>query len=142
MSIKPLVLVAMSVFLNCNPVLADWADQDKYPIDKWTKQCVDKNPSTGGEGDCWEQAYKKWDMEMNKQYKRLIGVLKPSEQKNLQAGQLQWQKFRDLENKVIDDVYTHTSGSMFAPMQAASKVRVTRDRAILLEHYCDLVNGL
>lgn len=62
--------------------------------------------------------------------------------KNLQTCQAQWLKFRDQENTLIDDVYAHTSGSMFAPMQSASKVRITRDRAILLEHYGNLVNGL
>jgi uncharacterized protein YecT (DUF1311 family) len=134
-------VLALMVMASTQPCKADWADHDKYPTDKETNKCLDQNPSTGGQCGCWDEAYKKWDEDLNRQYRALVGRLAPAEKKQLQEAEVEWMKFRDQELKLIDDVYAHTSGSMYAPAQAASKVRIVRDRAILLKHYCDLVNG-
>jgi uncharacterized protein YecT (DUF1311 family) len=140
--VAALIAVSTLCLIGAKPCTADWADKDKYAIDKWTNQCLAKDSSTGGEAACWEEANRKWDHEMVLQENKLMALLKPAEKKDLQASQLQWAKFHAAELKLIDDVYTHTSGSMFAPMQAASRVRVVRERVILLNHYRDLVNGL
>lgn len=133
--------LALIFTMLSQPCKADWVDHDQYPIDKWTKNCLEKNGSTGGEIACWEEAYKKWDQELSKHYKALMSLLDPNEKKHLQSSELEWIKWRDQELKLIDDVYTHTSGSMYAPSQAASRVRIVRDRAVLLKHYCDIING-
>ena len=124
------------------PSGADWADKGQWALDKDTDACLKKNDSTGGTSACWEEASKKWDLEMSSQLNKLMAVLTPAEQKHLQASQLEWVKYRKAELQLIDDVYTHTSGSMFAPMQAASRVRIVRDRVLYLKHYRDLVQGL
>jgi uncharacterized protein YecT (DUF1311 family) len=129
-------------FVSTSPCRADWADKDQYAIDKWTNERLAKAKCTADETQGWDDAYKKWDQELNTEYKRLMALLTPAEQKNLVASEIQWLKYRDAELKLIDVVYAHTSGSMFAPAQAASRVRILRDRVILLKHYVDLIKGL
>jgi uncharacterized protein YecT (DUF1311 family) len=142
-SVKTLsILMVLLCFLSGNPCRADWADQDQYAIDKWTNDRLKKAKCTADETQCWDEAYKKWDQELNTEYKRLMALLTPEEQKHLVASEIQWLKYRDAELKLIDDVYNHTSGSMFASAQAASHVRILRDRVILLKHYIQLIKGL
>jgi uncharacterized protein YecT (DUF1311 family) len=136
-----LLMVILS-FLSGKPCHADWADKDLYAVDKWTNGCLKKAKCTADETQCWDEAYKKWDQELNTEYKRLTALLTPAEQKHLVTSEIQWLKYRDAELKLIDDVYEHTSGSMFAPAQAASRVRILRDRVILLKHYIELIKGL
>lgn len=131
-----LALAIAAVLLTGGAIAADKV----HPIDKWTADCENKSKSTADSIDCHDQAYKKWDAELNAQYKKLMAQLKPAEKKNLQAAQLQWIKFRDAELKMIDDLYSHKEGSMYAPMQAASRARIIRERAILLQHYLELLN--
>lgn len=126
----------------CVTVGAAWAAEKVHPIDKWTEQAAGKANSTGDEIAVQEQALKKWDAEMNKQYNKLMSELKPAEKTNLRAAQQQWLKFRDAEVKLIDNIYSHKEGSMYAPMQAASRARITRERAILLGHYCEILNDI
>lgn len=137
----PIMPIVFAIAVS-QPCHADWVDKDQYPIDKETNKLLDTNASTGEQSAAWDAAYKKWDADMNVQYKKLSAMLKPEERKTLQTSQLQWLKWRDAELKVIDAVYAHTSGSMFAPMNAASNVRIVRDRAVLLRHYISLVKGL
>ena len=142
-SVKTLsILLVILCFASGNPCRADWADKDQYAVDKWTNNRLEKAKSTADETACWDGAYKKWDLELNTEYKSLMALLTPAEQKNLVASEIQWLKYRDAEFKLIDDVYAHTSGSMFAPAQAASRVRILRDRVILLKHYIKLIQGL
>jgi uncharacterized protein YecT (DUF1311 family) len=135
-------LLALLVLCTAAAVNYDASAAEKvHPIDKWTAQCEKNSKSTADSVDCHEQAYKKWDAELNKQYKLLSAELTPAERKNLQATQLQWIKFRDQELKLIDDMYNnHKEGSMYAPMQAASRARIVRERALLLQHYLELLN--
>jgi len=139
---KLLILTLILSFVTGNPCHAYWADKDLYAIDKWTNDRLKKIKCTADETACWDEAYKKWDQELNTEYKRLMALLTPAEQKHLVASEIQWLKYRDAELKLIDDVYEHTSGTMFAPMQAASHVRILRDRVILLKHYIKLIQGL
>ena len=142
-SVKKILLLAVILsFVSGIPCHADWADKDQYAIDKWTNDRLEKANCTADETACWDEVYKKWDQELNTEYKRLTALLTPAEQKHLVTSEIQWLKYRDAELKLIDDVYEHTSGSMFAPAQAASRVRILRDRVILLKHYIDLVKGL
>ncbi|MFN3378277.1 MAG: lysozyme inhibitor LprI family protein, partial [Runella zeae] len=44
---------------------------ESHPIDVSLDNCMDKNPSTQGMIGCLDEAYKKWDAELNKNYKAL-----------------------------------------------------------------------
>lgn len=114
----------------------------EHPIDKWTAKASAAAKSTADEVACQDQAFHKWDVELNSQYKKLLAQLTPAERKNLQLAQLAWIKFRDQEFKLIDTLYEKKSGSMFAPMQVASRARIVRDRALLLQHYNELLTEI
>lgn len=118
------------------------AAEKVHQIDRWTQQAAANAKSTGDEIAYQEQALQKWDAEMNMQYKKLMSELKPGKQQRLLAAQVQWLKFRDAELKLINDIYLHKEGSMYAPMQAASRARITRERAILLGHYSEILNDI
>lgn len=61
-----------------------------HPIDKAYDACTEKNPTTGGLVECAETAYKKWDLELNKNYQALMRRLKPAGKQLLKSSQVSW----------------------------------------------------
>ena len=113
--------------------------EDKHPIDKALDVCIEKNPSTGGTIQCIAAATKSWDRQMNADYKKLMGKLDPKGKAALKAAQLQWIKFRDAEIGTIGGVYAKTDGTMYRPMAANDVMTVTRDRAMQISGYLDVL---
>ncbi|MFX5994756.1 lysozyme inhibitor LprI family protein, partial [Acinetobacter baumannii] len=80
----PIMPIVFAIAVS-QPCHADWVDKDQYPIDKETNKLLDTNASTGEQSAAWDAAYKKWDADMNVQYKKLSAMLKPEERKTLQT---------------------------------------------------------
>ena len=114
--------------------------EDKHPIDKAYDACMEKAMSTAEMRDCADEAYKKWDKEMNRAYKRLMEQLDDKGKAELKASQLKWIEYRDLETKLMDRVYSRLQGTMYIPMRAYSSVRLVKDRALTLGSYLDLLD--
>lgn len=51
---------------------------------------MDKNPSTQGMVGCLDAAYKKWDAELNKNYKALTSKMDATQKAALLAAQRKW----------------------------------------------------
>jgi uncharacterized protein YecT (DUF1311 family) len=60
----------------------------KHPIDKALEICIEKDPTTAGMSGCTGQAYKKWDQELNTNYRTLMSKLKPAAKPLLKPAQL------------------------------------------------------
>lgn len=111
-------------------------------IEKRQSDCVEKDPSTAGMTRCSEAAYEEWDRELNNSYKRLLKAIPEEEGKaKVKEAQRAWLKFRDQEFKCIDAVYAGMEGTMYIPMHAESRLRVVRERALLLGHYAELAES-
>jgi uncharacterized protein YecT (DUF1311 family) len=111
----------------------------QHPIDKALEACIDKNGSTAGMVECTDKAYAAWDQELNKNYGKLMRLLKPSQKEALRLAQLEWIKYRDLDFKLIDSVYDTMQGTMYIPMRVDARMEVVKKRAQELKGYLDLI---
>jgi len=136
MNKKQLTVVwVISLFLITVPLFA----KDKHPIDKLLDECIDKNTSTQGMRECGEEALKRWDVELNKYYKLLMGILDKDAKKRLKESQLAWLKFRDLEFKFIEEGYFLDIGSYIGPTKVSNKLDIIKARVLELEIYYETV---
>jgi len=111
-----------------------------HPIDKAYDACTEKNPTTGGLVECAEIAYKKWDLELNKNYRALLRKLKPADKQVLITSQRTWIAFRDNEFKLIDTLYDQLQGTMYIPMRYDERMQIVKRRAQALSDHLDTLN--
>jgi uncharacterized protein YecT (DUF1311 family) len=108
-----------------------------YPLDEFLDQCLAQpnHSSTAGQVECTDEARNRWDNEMNLDYRRLTDHLLPKTQTTLRDAQRRWLQYRDADDRLIDAVYELTKGTMHAPMQAYSHLRLVRERSLMLKSY-------
>lgn len=126
----------LSLFL---PIIVSAQETPKHPIDKALDICIEKDPSTAGMVSCTDRAYKKWDQELNKNYRTLMSKLKPAGKSLLKSGQLTWIRYRDNEFKLIDSIYDDIQGTMYIPMRVAEKMEIVKQRALALGSHVDML---
>jgi uncharacterized protein YecT (DUF1311 family) len=114
-------------------------DTTPDPIDKFYNDCIDRNGSTAGMSDCTRQAARMWDAEMNKAYNKLLNLLGPTKSQALRESQRAWILFRDQELRAIGDIYSLLQGTMYVPAQEYSRLRLLKERTLLLRHYVSLI---
>lgn len=112
--------------------------EEQHPIDVALDKCMDKNPSTHGMIGCLNEAYKKWDTELNKNYKALSLKMDTKQKAALLAAQRKWIEYRDLEFMAQKAVYETMQGTMFQPMAVNDRMEVVKKRALDLKSYLDL----
>lgn len=112
----------------------------KRRIEKKQEDCVEKDSSTVGMRTCAEAAYVEWDREMNIAYKALMKELPVEGQNALREAQREWIKYRDKEFEAIDGVYSQMEGTMWIPIRIESRVRVVRERVLMLRHYLEILS--
>jgi uncharacterized protein YecT (DUF1311 family) len=122
------------------PTLVSAQEAEKHPIDKALDICTEKDPSTAGMVRCTDAAYKKWDQELNKNYRTLMARLKPAGKQLLKSGQLSWITYRDNEFKLIDSIYDGIQGTMYIPLRIDEKMQIVKQRALALASHIDLLD--
>jgi uncharacterized protein YecT (DUF1311 family) len=122
------------------PTLVGAQEAQKHPIDKALDICTEKDPSTAGMVRCTDVAYKKWDQELNKNYRTLTARLKPAGKQLLKSAQLSWIAYRDSEFKLIDSIYDSTQGTMYIPMRIDEKMQIVKQRALALAGHLDMLD--
>ena len=130
-------LLLLSLLL---PTFVYAQEEQKHPIDKALEICTDKNPSTAGMVTCTDAAYKKWDQELNKNYRTLMAKLKPAGKQLLKSAQLSWITYRDNEFKLIDSIYDGIQGTMYIPMRIDEKMQIVKQRALALASHVDMLD--
>jgi uncharacterized protein YecT (DUF1311 family) len=108
-----------------------------YPIDEFLDRCLAQpnRGSTAGQVKCTDRARQRWNGEMNQDYRRLGDHLAPNTQILLRHAQRRWLQYRDADWLLIGAVYELTKGTMYAPMQAYSHLRLVRERSLMLKSY-------
>src|SRR5260370_26765200 len=108
-----------------------------YPLEEFLDQCLAQpnHGSTAGQVECTNQARQRWDDKMNQDYRQLADHLGLKTQALLRDAQRRWLHYRDADQLLIDAVYELTQGTMFAPMQAYSHLRLVRERSLMLKSY-------
>lgn len=118
-------------FLNALAVHA----QQEDPIDADLSRCMENDPSTYGVLECYAQAEKRWDEELNKVYKDLMARLDDNGRSALKTSQISWLKYRDNEFTAINGVYALVQGTMYQTMAAGDRLKIIRDRVHQLRSY-------
>jgi uncharacterized protein YecT (DUF1311 family) len=98
-----------------------------------------ENASTAGQTECEAAAAKAYDQRMNRAYAALLRRLPAPAAGKLRLSQRAWIAFRDSEQAARGALFATRSGTLYVPMQAASAVRLVRDRALELESYQRIV---
>lgn len=131
--ILPLILS-----LNLTPHLAAEEKPKPHPIDVKIEAAEEKAMSTAEQREVQSNAFKLWDAEMNRVYAKLKKRLKPATFSALQIAQRDWLKYRDSQEKFLDELYREFQGTMFIPMHAAAVMKITRARALELTHLLEV----
>lgn len=109
-----------------------------HPIDAEINRCVDKSPSTHGMMECTTKGMEKWDRELNRLYKELMGTLSKEGQNALRTAQRAWIPLRDsefaLNSEVYSTIYTVLDGgTMWLLNDAIAHMEVVRRRTLELD---------
>lgn len=110
-------------------------------IERKISNCLDKDYTTAGMIECMDMAARMWDQELNRVYQLLRKKLNPQAQKSLKVSQRAWIKYRDLEYKNIDSIYSGFQGTMYGPMRLDHSVQLTKQRVSELQSFLDLFNN-
>lgn len=110
-----------------------------HPIEISTKNCINNDGTTLGMITCLETAIKEWDIELNKNYKKLISLLGETDKNNLQESQREWIIFRDKEYIFNGSLYSKKEGTMWPLLIIENKNNLVKARAIELKEYYDLL---
>jgi uncharacterized protein YecT (DUF1311 family) len=113
--------------------------EEKHPIDREYDECMEKHSSTAGMVECTDKAYKKWDAELNRAYGELLKKLPAKKAAILKQSQRDWLIYRDANFRLIDAIYDELQGTMYIPMRLYAKLRIVRERALLLSGYVELM---
>ena len=136
---KNRVRYSLLLLLVLLPAIASAQEPQKHPIDAALDVCTEKEPHTAGMVRCTDIAYKKWDQELNKNYRSLMSKLKPAEKQLLKSAQLSWIAYRDNEFKLIDSIYDKIQGTMYIPMRTDEKMQIVKQRALALASHIDML---
>lgn len=136
---KYLILLCLAAFILPAASFAGTADDDKlHPIDAWFEKQIN---TTGGSTQAMiavtDEGAKKWDAELNKQYKLLMARLDKSGQNSLKTAQRAWLKFRDTETAAAAVIYgtAYENGSLGRITCGGRVYDIVRARAMELAKY-------
>ncbi|MEM7183633.1 MAG: lysozyme inhibitor LprI family protein [Spirochaetota bacterium] len=130
------IIIFLTLFI---PLLA----QSKHPIEKWTEEQLAKpeNATTLAMMRITHQATRKWDLELNRTYKKLKKVLKPSTYQKLRKSQIAWIRFKEKEIAFLTEFYNR-SGTIYPLMRDSAILEITKNRVIELQSTLELFNGM
>jgi len=128
------------LFLSALLVLPAHA-QKEHAIDLALTACLSNSSSTLSMLECVSVAGSKWNDELNSVYKSLASKLDSEGRQKLHQSQEQWIKYRDAEFTLIAGLYDAPKfeGTLFRPIEAEEKVKLTKRRVLELKDYLDTI---
>lgn len=110
-----------------------------HPLEVAMDKCMEEDPSTRGVSNCAADFKEKWDDELNRAYKELMGMMPKEGQDLLRNAQRAWIPWRDNEFKLLKGVYDtiieNSGGSMFVTVWAIADMEVVKKRTLELLAY-------
>jgi len=110
-----------------------------YPVDDSLDQCIDQHTTPSEQTSCLEEGLGSWDEAMNADYKKLTERL-PSKSALVEA-QRTWLAFRDAEYLLLDSIYETLPSQEYQFVHAYWRLRLTRERTLLLKKYLALASS-
>lgn len=129
-----LVICLLALFV---PAVSFAAGGERHAIDTWLDKALTGKTSTPDIASTIDAGTKKWDAELNKQYKALMARLAPEGQAALKTAQRAWIKYRDAEIEASIMIYNTTNGggTMMKLDCASRQYDITKARALELSEY-------
>ena len=129
--------LTLTAILFCFLNLAFGQTDKEQQIDTELQNCLDtgENYTTKGMTDCVVQATEKWDLELNKNYQKLLNILTAEQKEKLKLTQREWVEYRDKEIEFSNQLYYDMQGTMWIPIAAETKLDLTRKRTVEPENY-------
>lgn len=113
------------------------AQERSDPIDVELDQLLSDALTTIEQITVIDRATGRWDGRMNELYRQLREKLPADTFEHLRDSQRRWIAFRDRELEALIALYANTEGTLFRPMYASDRLRLTRDRARQLQGWLD-----
>ena len=110
-------------------------------IDLNAKACVEDKFNTADIAYCMLEEMSDWDKLLNQSYKLIMAKLNDSEKEVFRNSQIAWIKYKDLEHKNIESILGNRSGTMFFLIEINSKADITKQRALQLIKYLEIMNN-
>ena len=130
---KFFIVVLISLFsLN---IVAGSDIEEKHPIDIWLDANMSKDPSTFGMRKTINQAQQKWEIEVNKVYKRFMLKLNRNQQNALRQSQRSWLKFREADGNAISEIVSAQDGTIHQLSGTSYGMELVRERTLKLISY-------
>lgn len=128
-----LPLVCASLLSLLHPPLAAQDVEDVDALEKTiaahVEKMQDRDPSTAGMLAAIDWEEQQWDTLLNTAYRALLAKLPEKGRESLRASQRAWLTFRDAEYKTLDGVFSTREGTMYLPIAADARMRITKHRA-------------
>lgn len=113
-----------------------------HPIDQLLHNCltaIDGQTIDGMVG-CMNIAHEKWEQEMEYYLNLLMAKLNDSQKNALKHSQESWLKFREMEYKYLESLYSTKKASSYKPILAEEKMNITKVRSIELKEYYEILS--
>lgn len=107
--------------------------QQQSPIDQQLDQCMNKESTTAGMSQCYGNANKAWDKEMNVQYTQAMKKLTGAPKDKLRSAQRAWLAYRDSWLDASSSYFLSSQGSMATLSVGAQGVNLVRNQALMLQ---------
>lgn len=118
-----------------------WDELGDHPLDKKLKACVDENAGDMGTRNCLKQSLASWNEEVAKWSDAIRNqLLRGPAADAFGQSQDQWNAYKDLEFKFIEQKYEGLSGTMYQKRIKLEKVSLVRHRGLELYAYQQALN--
>ena len=133
--LPPLLIAFLIIPASLYSASQETDPEEIHSIDRFREKCTNDNPSTVGMNVCTDEAYKMWDVEMNKNYKLLMSVLNKQEKKQLKDAQIAWINYRDKEEYFRTRTLTSEQGTLYPLMARGERMGIVKQRALELKQF-------
>ena len=88
-----------------------------------------KSYTTSGMSECILESEKSWNVEIEKSILELKQIVSPETYRLIYASQKEWEKYRDIQRKVIYKTIWQHQGTMYINISHTEDVAITKNRA-------------
>lgn len=129
---KKILILIMIMYLATNTANA------MNEIDRDELKCINNTSSYKEMMTCTNKARTQWEAEIQKYYLMLTSELPEKHLKNLISSQNRWEKYKDTEFKMIDELLKKKITIEGKNIACGLKKDIVKNRAIYLKDYHDL----
>lgn len=111
--------------------------EEKHPIDLFLTACLDdtNNYTTMGMTQCTVDTYELWEKRLDSISNHLRLILPDYMLGTFERSQRNWEEYAEAQADFSDELFSHSSGTMYIPIRVHNHLEVLRERVLLLEAF-------